>query len=76
MIRHGICAVFGRGTWPSATNPLVPITAIDAKRITLIRASRRQSRAQTPPGGLIASTPPLPGSGRSVADISLRSKSP
>ena len=26
MTRHGICAVFSRGTRPSATNPLVPIT--------------------------------------------------
>lgn len=76
MIRHGIAQSSAAGSWPSATNPLEPITAIDAKRIALIRASRRQSRAGTPQGGLIASMPPLPGSGRSLADISRRSKSP
>jgi hypothetical protein len=76
MIRHGIAQSSAAGTWPAATNPLVPITVINAKRIRLIRASRRRSRANTPPGGLIASTQPLPGSGRSVADMSLRSKSP
>jgi len=76
MTRHGMLQPSAAGTQPPATEPRVSIVIIDAERVAPGRATSRQYRMAERRSGPAASNPPLPGSGRAIADTSRKSKSP
>ncbi|RWO88584.1 MAG: hypothetical protein EOQ95_18460 [Mesorhizobium sp.] len=76
MTRHGKVKSSTAGPQPPATDPHVPIVFIEADRAAPSRAPGRQHRTEAQRSGLSTSIPPLPGGGRTIADISRKSKSP
>jgi hypothetical protein len=76
MTRHGIIQLQASGIPPPATHPHVPTAIADADMRPSGPVPGRQRRAKAQRSGLSASTSALPGSGRAIADIGRRSKSP
>ncbi|TAT77407.1 hypothetical protein ELI54_09370 [Rhizobium ruizarguesonis] len=76
MTRHGMIQTSAAGAPPPATDPRAFMVIIAANRVASSRLPGRLNRAEAQRSGLSASSTPLPGRGRAIADISPRSKSP
>jgi hypothetical protein len=76
MIRHGMIQAQAAGAQPPAPDPRVSMVIINADRTAPSRPPSRQHRAQAQRSGLSAFTPELPDTGRTIADICRKSKSP
>lgn len=76
MTRHGMVQSSTAGAQPSATNRRVLSSMVAGNRIKLAHPSCRQSREGHRRRGLTASTQSILDSGRTIADISRKQKSP
>lgn len=76
MTRHGMVQSSTAGDLPSATNRRILSSMVAGNRIKLAHASCRQSHKDQRRRGLTASTQSILGSGRTIADISRKQKSP
>jgi len=76
MTRHGMIQPPAADTQPPATDRRVSMVTTDAEGAASGRATGRQHRLEAQRSGLSASIAALPCSGRAIADISRKSKSP
>ncbi|RUW45775.1 hypothetical protein EOA32_33285 [Mesorhizobium sp. M1A.F.Ca.ET.072.01.1.1] len=76
MTRHGMIQSQVVGAQPPAPDPRLSMVIIGSDRAAANRPPSRQHRAQAQRSGPSASTPELPDTGRAIADICRKSKSP